>query len=437
MSGVFDESLWLTSILFVVALFCCSLFAFIETSVTAIRLFKIDELERTLGLYHDFFRALRSQHHRVLTTILLANCCANVVATVLSDHLVRQLLGRFELSGSFAISLLSIVITTVAILTFGEVIPKNLAKAFGSSLLHSTLWITNGAYYLLSPLVTFFAAISDKVVHFVARRRAVEGEDDRVSVDEMQFLIKYTSQQGIIPPLQAHMLERVFDLSKSPVIDVMVPRAQVIALSPTETYEDAVHAFMNSSSQYLPVAEGGTGELLGYVSARDMLAYSQQEGALLGSYLHHAPVIMSDHMVSDVFDVLRAAHSPIAFVQDRDGSIIGLVAGHDILALMITPLGYTAATAARRRTMNCAFTMSMREVHDAAAVPLPAGMGDLLLEHFLAARLNKPVERGDTVRYAGYTFVVVNELDCDTILILPTAQTATTPELTISPSLTP
>jgi len=73
---------------------------------------------------------------------------------------MEQIFARLNLSSGLGFSV-GIGFGTFAILLFGEIIPKNIAKMHGEKLFKSSLWITNLTFYLLYPFVKLLINVSD------------------------------------------------------------------------------------------------------------------------------------------------------------------------------------------------------------------------------------------------------------------------------------
>src|ERR1700722_7174069 len=89
-------------ILFFVSLLARAIFSFLETSVTALRLFKLKELAQSTGHYEALFQALEQSPHRVLITILIANALADVTTASLSSYITQTVFLQMGLSSSLA-----------------------------------------------------------------------------------------------------------------------------------------------------------------------------------------------------------------------------------------------------------------------------------------------------------------------------------------------
>src|SRR5437763_1839031 len=128
MYHVTGSSLYGSLIIFITLVALRALFSFLETSVTALRLFKLKEIAQSTNKYRSLFQALEQDPNRILITILVASCLIEVSAATVGSYITDTIAVGLNLSGSISI-LLGILFTTVIILVFGDIIPKNIAQA--------------------------------------------------------------------------------------------------------------------------------------------------------------------------------------------------------------------------------------------------------------------------------------------------------------------
>jgi len=117
-------------IFFLLALGTRGLFAFLETSITALRLYKLKELARATGRYESLFNALEKNPHKVLVTTLIVSSIADVTAATIAATIMERIFTYVNLSGSLGFSA-GIGLASIAIILFGEILPKSLAKGEG------------------------------------------------------------------------------------------------------------------------------------------------------------------------------------------------------------------------------------------------------------------------------------------------------------------
>ena len=78
--GPLESSMYTQVLLFIVSLALCALYSFLETTITAMRLFKLKEISQSTTGYKSLLATLETQPHRIFSAILIASCLANVAA---------------------------------------------------------------------------------------------------------------------------------------------------------------------------------------------------------------------------------------------------------------------------------------------------------------------------------------------------------------------
>ena len=142
----------LSIVIFFVALALRALFSFLETSITALRLFKLKELAAATNQYKLLFQTLEKSPHRVLITILVANSLADVTTAALATTIMENLFRYVNLPGGLGFSL-GIGIASITIVIFGEIIPKSIFQNYATSLATKVAYPIWGISYLLYPII--------------------------------------------------------------------------------------------------------------------------------------------------------------------------------------------------------------------------------------------------------------------------------------------
>lgn len=90
---------------FFISLLIRFIFAFLETSITALRLFKLKELAHETGArYESLFYTLERDPHRVLITILIVSSFADVTCAALATNIMEKVFEYFHLSTGLGFS---------------------------------------------------------------------------------------------------------------------------------------------------------------------------------------------------------------------------------------------------------------------------------------------------------------------------------------------
>lgn len=326
------SSLQTPIICFFVALLLRAVFSFLETSITALRLFKLKELAKNTGHYEALFQALEQSPHRVLITILVANSFVDVTTASLASHITQTIFERLQLPSGLGFSL-GIAFTSIAIVVFGEIIPKNLAKGKGERLFTSMLWLTNILYYALYPIVSFLIKISDFFVYKLMRTKTYESGSEWVSSErEIQFLIDYINEQGMMETDKSEMLQNIFELGSTPVKDIMKAATDIISIDVNATIKDSLELFAKHQYTRMPAYDGQTDNYIGMVHQKDIFVLlSRNETKTLREIMRPIMFIPESIKVNQLLKEFRQQQMHIAIVLNEHGSCTGLITLEDVL----------------------------------------------------------------------------------------------------------
>ena len=334
-----STTLTLSIVFFFIALSLRALFSFLETSITALRLFKLKELAKSYNNYESLFESLEKNPHRVLITILICNSLADVTTAALATTIMETIFKRFNLSGGLGFSM-GIAVATIAILIFGEIIPKNLAKGRSERLFNSMLWLVNIIFYLLYPLVTFLNRFTNFFIAKFGGKREFEGASEWISSErEIQFLIDYIYSKGLIEEEKSEMLQNIFELGHTPVKEIMVPATDIVMVTSDSTIKDTLSVFADHPFTRMPVYEKKTDNIIGMVHLKDIfMLLSKNENKELVEIIRPILFIPESIKVSQMLREFKNKHMHIAMVINEHGSITGLITLEDVLEEIVGEL---------------------------------------------------------------------------------------------------
>lgn len=314
---------------FVIALLGCGLFSFLETSVTALRLFKLKEIAISTTGYKKLLDTLENSPHQVLITILIASSLANVTAAALITSIMEQVFERLHYSTGLGFSV-GIGFGTFVILLFGEVIPKNIAKFHGEKFFKSTLWIANITFYLLHPFVRLLTIFSGFFVSLFGSK--AESTELITSESEIRFLIDYINKKGLIETEKTEMLHSIFNFGSKQVKEIMVPLSDIIMIDSTESLKDALTQFSTYQFSRLPVYEKNPDNVIGMIYQKDIFALlSKGEDKPLKQLVRPLIFVHENMKINQLLRQFRVDRMHMAMVINEHGNIIGMVTFEDVL----------------------------------------------------------------------------------------------------------
>ncbi len=320
------------TIVFFIALSIRAIFSFLETSITALRLFKLKELARTTNRYTILFQTLEKSPHRVLITILIANSVADVTTAALATNIMETIFTHIGFSSGLGF-IFGIVVASIGIIIFGEILPKSFAKDHGEQIFKAMLWLINALFHALYPLVTILIRFSDYFIYKIGGKHALEQSTQWISSErEIQFLINYIHEKGILELEKTEMLQNIFELGRTPIKEIMVPTTDIISIAVKTPIKDTLVMFAKHQFTRLPIYQNKMDNIIGMVHQKDIFVMlSQHEEKLLEELIRPIMFVPESMKVNQLLREFRQKQMHIAIVINEHGIVTGLITLEDVL----------------------------------------------------------------------------------------------------------
>jgi magnesium and cobalt transporter len=171
------------------------------------------------------------------------------------------------------------------------------------------------------------------------RRRAPE-QSLRESIAELvQEAAEAPQLPGQVPELDRQeraLIANVLRLRGTTADDVMVPRADIVAMRADVTLEQAVELLRREGHSRLPVYREQLDDIIGMVHIKDVFAYvGRPEAFRLEAILRRPLMVAPQIPVLDLLLQMRQARMHLALVVDEYGGIDGLVTIEDLVETIV------------------------------------------------------------------------------------------------------
>ena len=142
-----------------------------------------------------------------------------------------------------------------------------------------------------------------------------------------------------IPELDAAervLLGNVLKLRGKTAMDVMVPRADIVAMPETLTLEEAIRLIQREGHSRMPVYRDNLDDVVGMVHIKDVFGAVGRDGPFSLSAILRKPLLVVPQVpVLDLLLQMRQAHIHLALVVDEYGGIDGLVTIEDLVETIV------------------------------------------------------------------------------------------------------
>ncbi len=175
----------------------------------------------------------------------------------------------------------------------------------------------------------------------LARLRALLGRGTpepsvRESIAELvQEAAAAPQTPGEPPELDRHeriLINNVLRLRETCADDVMIPRADIIAIRADVTLAQAIEQIRIEGHSRLPVYREQLDDIVGMIHVKDLFAYVGRPEAFSIEAILRRPLMVAPQVpVLDLLVQMRQAHVHLALVVDEYGGIDGLVTIEDLI----------------------------------------------------------------------------------------------------------
>jgi magnesium and cobalt transporter len=156
---------------------------------------------------------------------------------------------------------------------------------------------------------------------------------DPTTRDDLVELLRDARSDGLIAADTLRMMEGAIAVSDMTVGDVMVPRAQMIALSADTKFLDLMKQVVESGHSRFPVHGEDKDEILGILLAKDLLrgVVADNGPGSIRELLRPAVLIPESKKLNLLLREFRMSRNHMAIVIDEYGGVAGLVTIEDVL----------------------------------------------------------------------------------------------------------
>ena len=319
------EEYYTKIILLVMLVLLSAFFSATETAFSSLNKIRIKNLANNGSARAKSTLKLAENYTSLITTVLVGNNIVNIlsasVATVLFVDLVGEDLGVT----------ISTIVMTIAVLIFGEISPKTIAKEVPETYAMAVTPTIKILMIILTPINILFT-LWKLLLKKVFKLDNVDG----VTSDELVTIVEEAEAEGDLEGHESDLIVAAIEFSDLEVKEIITPRVDVIAINKDLNFDEIALVFKENSFSRLPVYQDSIDNIIGIIHEKDFyhLYYNNKEGNLetiLKETIYTNPSIK----VSSLLKLLQASKNHIAIVIDEYGGTLGIITMEDILEELV------------------------------------------------------------------------------------------------------
>jgi len=320
----FDLEAWLQLAILIISLFLCAFASAAETSLTSISRIKLKNQVEEGDKRAIEIENLLSNPNKVLSTILVVNSVAVIVASSMSTVLALRFSPNYgELIATILISLVVLIFCEITPKTAAVQNPLRWARVFVRPV-RITAW-------LLQPVVWALGAVTNSLVRLVGGQ--VKHRGPFVTEEELRLLVSVGEEEGVLEEEETEMIHSIFEFADTTVREVMIPRIDMVTLESDATVDEAVDLALQGGFSRIPVYEESIDNIIGVLYTKDMLKQLREghNDHPIRDLVRPAYFVPETKKLDDLLREIQQKHVHLVIIVDEYGSVAGLVTIEDLV----------------------------------------------------------------------------------------------------------
>lgn len=307
----------------IILILLSALFSAIETAYSCANKIRLRNMANDGREEAEKVLKLLDNYDQLLSTVLVGNNIVNITAATIATVIFTRIYGD---SGAT----ISTIVMTVAILIFGEITPKSIAKEIPEKFAMSTCGLMRFLEILFFPLNWLFSGWKI-LVHKMVR----VDEDDSDIADELITMVDEAEKEGDLEEHESDLISAAIEFNDLDVKDVLTPRVDVVAVDIATPADGVEKVFRMNSFSRLPVYENSIDNIVGVIHEKDFYNFYHDEPGPIRRIIKPVIYTSPNVKISALLKQLQKAKLHLAVVLDEYGGTQGIITMEDIIEELV------------------------------------------------------------------------------------------------------
>lgn len=310
-----------------VGIFVCILFSGFfsasETAYTTLNRIRLKTAADAGDARAALTLSISEDYDKMLSTILIGNNIVNIAGASLATILFTRILGDAGVS-------ISTAVMTIAVLIFGEISPKSLAKEHPESFARFSAPFLKFLMTILTP-INFLFTQWKKLLGRLFKKKS----DNRMTQEELKIIVDEAQNEGGIDEEKGELIRSAIEFDDLTADDILTPRVDIVGIDEECPFKDISDIFLKNTYSRLPVYSDSIDNIIGMVHEKDYFNALQNGVSDIKQVTKKVLYISRTVKISDLLRTLQKSKSHMAIVVDEFGGTEGLVTMEDIIEELV------------------------------------------------------------------------------------------------------
>ena len=309
----------------IIIVFCVIMSAYFSATETAFSTFnriRMKNIAEKGNKKAELVLKLSDNYDTLISTILIGNNIVNILAS----SLATIVFGIWLAGDTGRSTTVSTIVMTLLVLTFGEIVPKTLAKQFPEKFCMFSAPIINALLYILLPVSVIFKGLQKLLAKIIKSE-----EDTGMTEEELISIIDEVEEEGGLDEDESSLIKSAIEFNDLEVSEIFTPRIDITAVSSDVSKEELARVFSESGYSRLPIYDGDLDNITGIVYYKDFFTLSFKAATPISEIVKPVMYVTKTMKINDLMKELQEKQLHLAVVSDEYGSTAGIVTLEDMI----------------------------------------------------------------------------------------------------------
>jgi putative hemolysin len=240
-------------------------------------------------------------------------------------HHYHHLIALFTVIGS--ITYFSIVI--------GELVPKTIAMNNSENIALFSVPIIKYFTMITYPFVKLLSVSTKLILKLFG---IVENEGEKVSEDELRFMLKNARKQGVLEKEESEVHHNLFSFTDQTAKSLMTHSSELEWINIDLSIDTIFNKLKESVHSKFIVGEGSIDNVLGVITIKDFLEHFKKKDFDLKQIIQPPIFLVQNTPAFKILNTFKSKKQYIAIVVDEFGTTRGIVTLHDLTEAIVGDL---------------------------------------------------------------------------------------------------
>ena len=281
------------------------------------------------GLIPKILSIITQNPSRFIATMLIGNNFALVIYGIFMGQFIFDNMPYINLASLNELSALLIqtTVSTFVILIAAEFIPKVIFQIYSNLFMKIFAVPAYIFYQLFYPITSLVTIISSFILKRFFKVNDISSENSFSKLELENYIESEIENSNENLDTEIEIFQNALELSEIKSRDIMVPRAEVIAIDELTDLKKVKEILIQTGLSKIPVYKDSIDNIIGYLHSFDFLKKPDN----LKDFILPIEFIPEPMIVNDVLKQLTRQRKSIAVVIDEYGGTSGIITVEDII----------------------------------------------------------------------------------------------------------